>query len=249
MEEILNARFVAVMAALGLVLSGTPALAQTDDEAARAHFRSGTAYFERGDYDAALREFQASLEQSGRAELLYNIASCHERLDHLAQAVEAFDRYLREVPDVQGRGALEARVDRLRERIVASGRPRPGDATTGAAADNTRVDDPTPSGGVPALSWISWSVGAAGLVAFGVFGVLTVGEHSDLESTCGTACSPDQVSSLETYGLVADVGLAVGLVGAAVGVVSLLVAPDSRESTTHARVLLRRDRLGLVVRF
>ena len=71
--------------------------ARADDETARLHFQAGAKEFEAGRYEAALASFSAAYELSGRPELLYNIALCHEELGRYGEAADHLRRYLDEV--------------------------------------------------------------------------------------------------------------------------------------------------------
>jgi tetratricopeptide (TPR) repeat protein len=65
---------------------------------ARARVARGEALFERGDYDAALAEFEAAYEAIGehpsRFLVLYNIGQCHERRFRYDVALDYYRRYL-----------------------------------------------------------------------------------------------------------------------------------------------------------
>lgn len=76
---------------------------------AAAHFRQGQAFFQRGDYDHALAEYQAAFELSAEPLLVFNIALCHDRANRPEQALENFRRYLAQAPN--GPVADEARDD------------------------------------------------------------------------------------------------------------------------------------------
>jgi len=76
---------------------------------AAAHFKQGQAFFQRGDYDRALTEYQAAFELSAEPLLVFNIALCHDRANRPEQALEDFRRYLAQAPN--GPVADEARDD------------------------------------------------------------------------------------------------------------------------------------------
>src|SRR5690606_35784292 len=107
--------FVVLMAScLSLVTT-----ARADDETARLHFQAGAKEFEAGRYEAALASFSAAYELSGRPELLYNIALCHEELGRYGEAAVHLRRYLDEVENVPQRTALERRIEILRKAAAA----------------------------------------------------------------------------------------------------------------------------------
>jgi hypothetical protein len=77
------------------------------------------------------------------------------------------------------------------------------------------------------LGFTSLGVGAAGLAVFAVAGLSAKSAHDDLEADCGSAgCSDashlDDASRGKTLQTVANVGLAVGVLGTAGGIVMLL---------------------------
>ncbi len=63
-------------------------------EAAQQHYASGTRFFEEGQWDAALVEFEASWRLSGEADLLHNISWTHEKAGRVREALEYAERYL-----------------------------------------------------------------------------------------------------------------------------------------------------------
>jgi hypothetical protein len=78
---------------------------------------------------------------------------------------------------------------------------------------------------IPTASWIAWGVGAAGLIGFGIFGAKANIDYGHLRSTCGGSCTPSDRDSVTTSIHVADVSLAIGLVGAAVGALFFVLQP------------------------
>jgi tetratricopeptide (TPR) repeat protein len=134
------ARFAAVAA-----LTVATASAQADPDArtqAAAHTRQGQAFFQRGDFERALTEFQTALDLSAEPSLVFNIALCHDRANRPEDALRAFQRYLELAPN--GSVADEARTDvarlipiveqRAADRSVEQQRQR-ADAARRAEAD------------------------------------------------------------------------------------------------------------------
>lgn len=190
------------------------------DAEARARFESGNEAFQVGDYERAAEEFRAAYELSQRPELLFNIYSAFERWGHLEEAADALERYLRD-GDIESerRTSLEARLARLRERIADE---RAARAEAELEAERQREDGSPAvpaeeSGGVHPAA-IGLLIGGGVLLAsFGVFAALAAAENGRLEGECGTTCNDDEVSTLRTFNLVADIswiaGAAVGLTG------------------------------------
>jgi tetratricopeptide (TPR) repeat protein len=98
----------AVVAALTL----GAASAQADPDArtqAAGHARQGQAFFQRGDFDRAIAEYQTALDLSAEPSLVFNIALCHDRANRPEEALRAFQHYLELAPN--GSVADEARGD------------------------------------------------------------------------------------------------------------------------------------------
>ncbi|MFO0715090.1 MAG: tetratricopeptide repeat protein [Sandaracinus sp.] len=87
---------------------------------ARRRVTRGEALFERGDFDAALAEFERAYEEIGehpsRFLVLYNIAQCHERRFRYDVALSYYRRYLDEGGRTEeGHAEVEANVGTLEE--------------------------------------------------------------------------------------------------------------------------------------
>lgn len=202
------------------------------DDRARVHFESGRAYFEEGSYESALTEFQRAYDMSGRTLLLLNIASTQERLGLWTEAAEVIDRYLaEESTSGSDRAILERRMARLRERARSADPPDP--------VPRPAAPPPEPSSGVPLPAMISYGIGGAGLAVFAVFGILALTEESSVADACGVdrSCGDEDLDPIDAHALIADVGLGVAIVGAAIGTVLLLTGDD--EATPTARVTPR----------
>ncbi len=265
-------RLLISLTAAALLVStfgASAAAAQDTDERARLHFNSGTAYFDAGEYEDALREFRNAHELSQRAGLLYNLYLCEERLGNLDEAVTHLERYLADADDVgDRRGVLETRLANLRERAEAQHEdtvapaPLPEPETELEAQPEPLPEssaDPSPSpaptrddsggGGVPLPAIIALGVGGAGAVTWAAFGILALSEHGDLTESCAPTCSSDDVSSLDTYNLLADIGFVVTLAGAAAGVfLWLFLDGDEEEEQVAVAPWLTPDGGGVVAR-
>ena len=169
----------AAIAVLGL--RAAPVGAQPDRAArqkAAAHVKQGQAFFQVGDYDHALVEYQAALDLSAEPSLIFNIALCHDRANRSEQALDAFRHYLEIAPD--GAVADEAREDIARltpvvEKIKAdraeAARLRAEEARRAEAA--RRIEPPAPVSRPPSRAPLYvMAAGAAIAVGGGVMHLL-----------------------------------------------------------------------------
>ncbi len=108
---------VGLVALIALVLGAGGARAEdAATRAAKKHYAKGDKLFALGKFDQALVEFEAAYEAKPLPKLLFNIGQAHRNLDHYDQAIFAFRKYLREVPDADNREAVEKLIDDLEGR-------------------------------------------------------------------------------------------------------------------------------------
>jgi hypothetical protein len=78
------------------MLLASPAAAEDDVAAARAHFVDGVTRFQAGDFEGARVAFVRAEAAHHAPVTVYNIARAEERLGHPQAAVDAYERYLGE---------------------------------------------------------------------------------------------------------------------------------------------------------
>lgn len=237
-------------AAIAVATLPATAAAQSDDERAHLHFTAGRSYFDEGNYEQALDEFNHAYELSQRAVLLVNVANCQERLGQWREAAATIERYVATLgPDEEERGTLERRVQSLRER--ADQRDAEDQARIAAArgtGDEGASDTPPPattttaSDGLLVPAIIAFGVGGAAAIAWGVLGGLALSDQSSIQAGCGAtrSCTSAQVSEMSSFAVGADVSMSIALVAVATGAVLLIVDPPhgaSSTSTSTARLV------------
>jgi hypothetical protein len=102
-------------------------------------------------------------------------------------------------------------------------------------------------------AYVAGGVGAAGLLTFAILGAMAHSDYSDLQSACGGGPCPasksDEISSGKTKQTVANVGLAVGIAGAAVGatlfVISLKQGSANDRPAPSAAIVVGPGWLGM----
>lgn len=247
-----------VLFASSLLLAPGSAHAQTDDERAHTHFTAGRSYFEEGNYEQALDEFNHAYELSHRDVLLVNIANCQERLGQWREAAATLERYLGVIAaDAEDRGPMQRRVEALRQRADQHDAEEAARIAAAAhAADTATSTDTstTPTTGQPASDGllipaiIAFGVGGAAAIAWGVLGGLALADQGTIQSGCGAtrSCTPAQVSEMNSFAVGADVSMSIALVAIAAGAVLLIVDPPhgATNSDAHARLMPWGDRNG-----
>jgi len=104
-----------------------------------------------------------------------------------------------------------------------------GEETTGQKVDKILKFE-TPRGWHKPLTIGAFGLGAAGIGAGVVTGIMAMGKHSDLQKVCGsnTTCPASAQSNIDSYktiGLVSTISFAVGGAGAIAGVILLVTMP------------------------
>jgi tetratricopeptide (TPR) repeat protein len=192
------------------------------DERARILFQAGRVHFEAGQYERALPEFEEAHALSGRDALLYNIAVTRERMGALRGALDAFDAFVAAEIEVPGlpRERLLRRVEALRERVVAGEEDEAPPPEEPAAA---------PSTGPPIGPIVLFGVAGASLLGALVVGGMALGEDSTLRDTCAPACTDDDLSSIRTLRVLADVLFGVSLASAIGALLWTLLADEDED--------------------
>ena len=118
-ESVVGRLLTLAICTLGMLLGG-PAHAE-DKVAARAHWESGTKFYDLGKYDDAIREFEAAYQAKSDPAFLYNLAQSHRLAGHSADALRFYRTYLRNAPRAANRADIEQRIAELEK--VTSERP------------------------------------------------------------------------------------------------------------------------------
>jgi hypothetical protein len=98
-------------------------------------------------------------------------------------------------------------------------------------------------------AYVAGGVGVAGLATFAIFGAVAGSTYGDLQSGCaGGTCPPSkagEIASGKTQQTVANVGLAVGLVGAAAGGFIFYLSLPGKADAPAAALVVGPTWLGL----
>jgi tetratricopeptide (TPR) repeat protein len=262
--------------ALGLALyalwgAGTPvAHAQPEDgdpvARARVYFEAAMAYFDEGEYEAAIPQFERALELTTAPEILYNLYIAHERIGQFDKAAVYLRTYISVADETENREQLLSRLEALERRADRSSEPEePLDEQAPArelpqdAQPRTAEDEPPPTSteGSSERSMVgpivSYLVAGAGVVALAVGGALALKRDSDLANDCGEladrSCSDDDVAPLRRASITADVGLGVAIAGALVGTLLVLLKRPASGDTAAVELApaVGRNEGGLVL--
>ena len=132
--------------------------------------------------------------------------------------------------EVRVEGGEDARVG-IRLTPSAEASPEPAHPGPVQPTEATRER----ASGLSTLFWVGAATGAVGVLTFAVAGGLGLREQSDVEAlpcAASRTCSDAEVRSLRVFGLVADAGIGVTVVGAALIAIALIASDDDAEPTS-----------------
>lgn len=112
---------------------------------ARQHFMAGVEHFSAHRYRDAIRSFSLAAQLVPSADLWFNIARSHEELSEYEEAMEHYQRYLRDRVDPPDRADIERHIEELRARAEREREARRTQPTTGtlrltANRDGARIE-------------------------------------------------------------------------------------------------------------
>lgn len=252
-------------ASLALLLTalGTPAAAQEEaaheeepvdtQASAREAFESGRAAFAAGRFDEAVAQFRRAHGISGRFELLYNIGQSEVRLGHDAEAIAAFEGFLRLAPaGHDNRAEVEERLASL-SALAAQAAPRdPSVVDAPPPQPEPRPEPASVRSPLVVPGAVVLAVGVAGVVAAVVLGGVTLAKDQALADRCGDdgTCAPSEVEPIDRLALATDITLGASAGVALLGGVLLMLGLLSRdEQVSRARMSpsIGRDRALMTV--
>jgi len=121
-------------------------------------------------------------------------------------------------------------------------------ATTTTPANNqpgtptTQTPPAEPSKGfqIPVLGWVGAGVAVVGVGMMAFFAISANGDEKDLRSSCAPNCTQDDKDSLDKKVVFANVGMAIGIVGLGVAIVSTVLANSGGSASVKAGSLVIR---------
>jgi hypothetical protein len=181
--------------------------------------------------------------------MVYNIARCHDRLEHTREAIESYEQYLQAAPVADDAGETRKRILVLRTRLAAESAASPGNERAAPSSTASEHASPLPPR-VDVLRGRSVRdfrapivVGAVALasaaVGAGLLGSVAADFHS-LKSTCGTPpmCTRESWAALPAREYSAEALLGVAAVLVVVDVVLWAIeARHPRRDAPAAAVL------------
>ncbi|MEZ4223502.1 MAG: tetratricopeptide repeat protein [Polyangiaceae bacterium] len=220
------------------VLSAAPSKA--DRKKAQDIAGEATREFKAGNFTRAAELVREAYDLDPAPTLLYNLARALEAADDEEGALAAYERYLREDPKSENRGAVEQRIDTLKanleEKRSAASRPAPSPAPAPSKAATTtprsdaRADE---GGGAGPFPFVLMGAGVAGLATGTVLGVMANSAKQRAEDPATSGVDTlDERDRAKTLGVYSTVGFAAGGVLLAGGLTWWALTPRKQESAS-----------------
>ncbi len=216
------------------------------DAEARGLFSAGEAAYGAGRFEDALGYFRRAYELSRRPQLLYNIGVAASNAGHDREALDAFERYVAEVPDAPNRASVEGRITALRRQLEeaddAARRLAEAEAEARARATETEERRRADSAGAESLgaAGIALTITGGALLAGGVV-MFAIG-MVDVAAVEGAADGTPWVeldAANDRAPILTGVGIAAGATGLAalgVGIALLAIGGSSSSDAPTVRV-------------
>lgn len=191
-----------------------------DQQKAQQHFQRAKDLYQQGAYREAAGELEIARALDPKAkDLVFNLGVVNERLGKFDEAIVAFQKFL----EMDGVTAAErARTESIIKRIEGAKRELP--TTPTASASTAPTSKPPEEDGKPPqkgrIDALTIGAAAVGVVGLGVgigFGIRAVTSQPSDFVTGRDGTYPDlqaKQESAHTSAVVADVGFAVGILGA-----------------------------------
>ena len=180
---------VALLTAAAWGQEASPSPAPNDVAASHKYYNLGAEAYEKGDFGAALRAFEAAWAEAPNPELQFNIARCHERMFQWEAAAESYQTYLDTKQNAPDAYELKQRIAELRRRAYETQHPTP--ATPAAPAHDVARGLRTGAGVTLAATLVLAGAGAGAYFS-------AWNELDDRRASCQSRCAPETLDGLRT---------------------------------------------------
>jgi hypothetical protein len=225
--------------------SPTPPTPPAAQQKAEEHYKRARELYSQGSYREALGESEAARALDPNAkELVFNLGVVNEKLGHFDDALRWFRTYTQ--MDVTPQEKQKA--DGFIKRLEGAKRETPPPTTPTVTPPPPPPDEkkePPPKGRIDAATITAASVAVVGLGAGTVFGIKALAERPSKNFVTGKDGTYGDFQQKETTAnkdaTIADIGLGIGVVAAAVTAYLYFSRPKasattSPQASTHARL-------------
>ena len=120
-----SAGVLLALALAGLFLGLTAGVARAEEPLSfKERYERAVATFKSGQYDKAVEQFQALYQEKPLPILLFNLAQSHRKATQYKEALDLYERFLREDPKTELRPETEGYLNDMKAAIVAEDEAR-----------------------------------------------------------------------------------------------------------------------------
>jgi tetratricopeptide (TPR) repeat protein len=240
-----------VLLLVALAAAATPVAADpaADKQRALELFKESNTAYKAGELEKAADLLRQAYALYPEPILLYNLARTLEGMGSTQEAIEQYEKYLAEAPDVRDRGAIERRIATMREQLAARDEERR--QRIAAERDAELHKQATVEVSAAPASKLPFVVIGAGLVATGVgagFGYLSHSRRDQAASEPVEATAQDLLDRAHTYATTANVLFIAGGSLVVAGAIWAVIDRQGRHraaASTAARVGLGPSYVGV----
>lgn len=228
------------LTALVCIAAAAPSLARADEAADKARgkavWREGVKDYDLGDFDAAIKKFEAAYQIFPNPDILFNLGQAHRKTKTYERAIHYFRTFLRYKPNAPNRDVVEQLIAELDGLIAAqkASNERPPDTVhtppPPPAAPSPAAPAPAPAQPAETPRWYQDTLGltlaGAGLVALGVgtgFLIHSSGLSSDADGTRDEQTAQDLHDSAKTFQLAGGITVVAGAALLTGGIVKMVL--------------------------
>jgi tetratricopeptide (TPR) repeat protein len=202
-------------------------------------FEQSADLYRQGKFDEAAKLLERAYSLHDEAVLLYNLGRAYEGLGQNQKAIDAYTKYLEKAPAAKDRGALERRMETLKEQIAKEqAAAKPVEPTPAPTPVAPTPEEPKPSKGPGVLPWVVTGVGVAAIGAGLFVGLQAKSKRDDAQDNPVSKDAQDEFDSAKGMATTANVLLIAGTVVAAGGVTWALLTRKKDAPPTAARLHL-----------
>ncbi len=243
-----------------LGLSGT-AIADANRDKALALFGDSNKAYKNGEFERAAALLREAYALVPEPILLYNLARALEGMGDFPGAIVAYEKYLAGEKKIEDRGALERRVQTLKDQVAAKAaadaqRKADEEAAKAAAEEQARRragGDPQPqeprsrpARGHSVLPWVTIGVGGAVALTGGGFGLLARQASDDATTAPSQVRAQELDDTAHARARTATLLLAAGGAVTVGGIVWLIVdRARSRDDASTVGLVVGPGSLGI----
>jgi tetratricopeptide (TPR) repeat protein len=191
---------------------------EPEPDPAAERLKQAEAKYAEGDYLGAIELLEQARALDPAPATFRLIGRAFEALGDLERAAEHYEEYVRRAPQASDRGEVEQRALNIRRRIAL----RKAIAEEPAPEPEPPMTEPVterPVEGITPWPWVIAAVGASGVVAGAVMGVLAEDAHDDAVAEPSALAAEDLQGQAETLAAGANLAVILGGLATAIGAV------------------------------